>query len=90
MSDSTSVKLRDGLRERIRVLAADANRTPNQLMNEALLEYVERHEHRAAFLAEAEARWTEYKETGERIPLGEAEQMLDALLLNQIPDPSRK
>lgn len=85
MSDSTSIKLRDGYRERIRALAEARNRTPNQLMNEAISEYVERAERRAAFLAEAEARWVEYKETGERISLEEAEKLLDGLLLGQIP-----
>jgi predicted transcriptional regulator len=83
MAESTSIKLRDGLRDRLKKLAADSNQTTNQLMNEAINDYVERKERRKAYLAEAEARWTEYKETGERISLEEAEEMLDRLLLDR-------
>jgi predicted transcriptional regulator len=64
MADSTSIKLRDGLRDRIRTLADNQNRSPNQLMNDALADYVERAEKRAAFLQEAEGAHREYLETG--------------------------
>ena len=85
MAQSTSIKLKDGYRERLRVLAADRDTTPNQLMNDAILEYVERAERRAAFLKEARERWDEYKLTGERISREEAEDWIDRLLAGEDP-----
>jgi predicted transcriptional regulator len=91
VAESTSIKLKDGLRDRVRALAADGQRSPNQLMNEAIAEYVDRAERRKAFLAEAEARWIEYKQTGDRISLEEAEELLDGLLIGQASDaPGRR
>ena len=86
MAESTSVKLRDGIRDRIRALASETGTTPNQLMNEAILQYVERREKRAAFLKEARERWQNYKITGERIPLDEAEDWIDQLLAGGDPE----
>lgn len=86
MSESTSVKLRDGIRDRIKALASEAGTTPNQLMNEAILQYIERREKRAAFLKEARERWQNYKITGERIPLDEAEDWIDQLLAGGDPE----
>jgi predicted transcriptional regulator len=80
-----SIKLRDGYHERLRALAADRNTTASQLMNEAILEYVERAERRAAFLKEARERWDEYKLTGERISREEAEEWIDRLLAGDNP-----
>ena len=85
MAQSTSIKLKDGYRERLRVLAADRDTTPNQLMNDAILEYVERAERRAAFLKETRERWDEYKLTGERISREEAEDWIDRLLAGEDP-----
>ena len=87
MAQSTSIKLKDGYRERLKALAAEADITPNQLMNEAILDYVERKEKRAAFLREARDRWDEYKLTGERICREEAEEWIDRLLAGDDPAP---
>ena len=87
MAQSTSIKLREGYRERLKALAAKRDTTPNQLMNEAILDYVEREEKRAAFLQEARERWDEYKLTGERISREEAEEWIDRLLMGDDPSP---
>ena len=87
MAESTSIKLRDGYRERLKALAAKRDTTTNQLMNEAILDYVQREERRAAFLQEARERWDEYKLTGERISREEAEQWIDRLLSGDDPTP---
>lgn len=87
MAQSTSIKLRDGYRERLKALATKRETTPNQLMNEAILEYVEREERRAAFLREARERWDDYKLTGERISREEAEDWIDRLLAGDDPTP---
>jgi predicted transcriptional regulator len=85
MGQSTSIKLKDGYRERLKTLAASRDTTPNQLMNDAILEYVERAERRAAFLKEARERWDEYKLTGERISQEEADEWIDKLLAGDDP-----
>ncbi|MEO7224025.1 MAG: CopG family transcriptional regulator [Devosia sp.] len=85
MGQSTSIKLKDGYRERLKALAAERDITPNQLMNEAILDYVERKEKRAAFLKEARERWDEYKLTGERVSREEAEEWIDRLLAGDDP-----
>jgi len=85
MPQSTSIKLKDGYRERLRALAAARDTTPNQLMNDAILEYVERAEKRTAFLREARERWDRYKLSGERISQAEADEWIDRLLSGDDP-----
>jgi predicted transcriptional regulator len=85
MGQSTSIKLKDGYRERLKALAAERDVSPNQLMNEAILDYVERKERRAAFLKEARERWDEYKLTGARVSREEAEEWIDRLLAGDDP-----
>ena len=80
MSNSTSIKLQDGLKERIRVVAEREQRTANKLMNEAISEYVDRKERRAAYVAEVDERYREIRETGLHITQEEADEWLDALL----------
>ena len=86
MSESTSIKLRAGTRDRLKALAVGRDTTPNQLMNEAILQYVERAEKRMAFLKEVRERWENYKLTGERVTLDEAEAWIDQLLAGDDPD----
>ncbi len=85
MAESTSIKLRDGYRDRLKALADKKDVTPSQLINEAVLQYVEREEKRLAFLKEARERWEHYKLTGERISLNEAEDWIDRLLAGEDP-----
>ena len=85
MAESTSIKLQDGLKERLRIVAEREQRTANKLMNEAIAEYVDRKERRAAYLAEIEERYREMRETGLRITQEEADEWLDALLRGEDP-----
>ena len=64
MSETTSIKLRDGLKDRVKMLAEDENRSPNWLMNDAISEYVERKEAKKALLAELRAAHQEYVDSG--------------------------
>ncbi len=85
MAESTSIKLQDGLRERLRVVADREQRTANKLMNEAIAEYVDRKERRAAYLAEIEERYREMRETGLHVTQDEADAFIDALLRGEAP-----
>jgi predicted transcriptional regulator len=61
---ATSLKIDDELKDRIRHLADQQDRTPHWIMREAIREYVEREEKRQSFYEEAMQSWTEYQETG--------------------------
>lgn len=80
MASSTSIKLVDGLKERVQAIAERESRTANKLMNDAITEYVDRKERRAAYLAEIGARHRELRETGLHISQADADQWLDSLL----------
>lgn len=86
MSDSTSIKLDDGLKQRVRAIAEKESRTPNRLMNEAIREYVDRKERRAVYLAEVEERYREYRETGLHLTQQEADDYIDSLLRGENPE----
>jgi predicted transcriptional regulator len=64
MSETTSIKLADGLKDRFRAFAKDDERSVNWLMNQALLEYADRRERRNAYLAQLEESHREFEETG--------------------------
>jgi predicted transcriptional regulator len=85
MSDSTSIKLRPGLRDRIRALAEDQHRTPNQLMNDALDDYVERAEERSKFLREAEAAHQDFLENGLHVTQQEMDAWFDGIQRGEDP-----
>jgi predicted transcriptional regulator len=90
MAHSTSIKLDEGLRDRLRSIAAREGSTPNRLMNEAINEFVDRKERRATYLAEVNARHEEYQRTGLHLTEGEVDEWLDALLRGEdppIPEP---
>ena len=59
-----SVKLDDELKERVRQLAEDQQRSPRWIVREAVKQYVDKEEARSSFAKEAMAAWTHYKETG--------------------------
>lgn len=71
---SVTIKL-DGVdRDRIASLATTKNRTPQDLMKEAILEYVKREETRQNFIAATESSFEHYKETGLYITFDEFNQ----------------
>lgn len=87
MSESTSIKLADGLKDRVRAIAEREKRTANRLMNDAIAEYVDRKERRAAYLAEIEARHRELRETGLHVTQEEMENWMDKLLRGEDAPP---
>lgn len=61
---ATSVKLDDGLKDRLKHIATTKRRSQHWLMKEAIAEYVEREEKREAFFADAHKAWENYQATG--------------------------
>ncbi|HWA17581.1 MAG TPA: CopG family transcriptional regulator [Devosia sp.] len=76
MSESTSIKLADGLRERVQAIAQRKKRSANALMNEAIAAYVRREESEEEFNTEARRRVREYEETGLHVTHDEAMEWL--------------
>jgi len=64
MATSTSIKLADGLKEKLQAIAKDENRSANWLMNDAIAQYVERKARRKALLDKMRAAHEEYERTG--------------------------
>lgn len=64
MTQNTSVKLKDGYRERLKTLADARQRSTNWLLNEAVGKFLEREEARAALFAEMKHLHEEYVQGG--------------------------
>lgn len=64
MTTSTSIKLSDGLKERVQAISEDEDRSANWLMNDAISKYVERKEHRKALRQQMRDAHEEYQRTG--------------------------
>ena len=73
---SVSLKMDPVDIERLRVLAERRDRTPHHLMREAVLQYLQREEARATFLAEAVEAWRDYQETGVHATMAEVSAWL--------------
>ena len=76
-TSTTSLKLDDSLRDRLRRLAETQRRSAHWVMREAIVQYVEREEKRQAFKAEAMAARQAYRETGRHLTGGEVDAWLD-------------
>jgi predicted transcriptional regulator len=76
MADSTSVKFKDGYKDRLKALAEIKQRSPNWLVNEAVGRYLEHEESEAEFRAEAERRLDHMRETGLHVTHEEAMEWL--------------
>ncbi|EHD23848.1 MULTISPECIES: CopG family ribbon-helix-helix protein [Brenneria] len=63
-TSSTTLKIDDNLKERVKKLAASRDRSPHYLMIAAITQYIEREEARESFKQEALDSWREYQETG--------------------------
>jgi len=91
MAVTTSIKLDDDLRDRLRAVASDRQRSVNRLMNEALREFVDRAERRAQFLREAEEAHRDYLETGLHVTQAEMDVWFDAIARGEenppLPEP---
>ncbi len=71
-----SVKLDADTRARIETLAGSRQRTAHWLMREAITQYVEREEKRAALRQDVLAAWQEYQETGLHVTGAEVDAWL--------------
>lgn len=74
---ATSLKIDDGLKERVQRLAGQRRRSAHWIMLDAIQQYVEREEARESFRQEAEASWLAYQETGRHLTGKEVGAWLD-------------
>jgi predicted transcriptional regulator len=72
-----SIKLDDAMKGRVQALAADRQRSPHWIMKEAIRQYVETEEAKAAFEKEALASWQHYKQTGLHLTGDEVQNWLE-------------
>jgi predicted transcriptional regulator len=76
MADSTSIKFKDGYKDRLKTLAEAKQRSPNWLVNDAVGRYLDAEEGEAEFRAEAERRLLHMRETGLHVTHEEAMEWL--------------
>ena len=76
---STTLKVDQSIKDRIKRLADARQRTPHRLMLDAICEYVEREEKREAFRQDGIRAWNEYEATGLHVTLEEADAWLAKL-----------
>lgn len=76
---STTLKVDQSIKERIKRLADARHRTPHRVMLDAICEYVEREEKREAFRQAGMRAWEEYQATGLHVTLDEADAWLAKL-----------
>lgn len=77
MAQRAAIELNDTLRKRVARLAEAQQRAPDELLHDAVQEFVERAEKRLDFLKEAEDSWAEYQRTGEAFSAEEIFAELD-------------
>lgn len=68
---STSLKLNDQTRERLRHVAERRERSPHWVMKRAIEEFLDREEAHEAFRNEAREALTQYRKDGEHLTLNE-------------------
>ena len=76
---STTLKVDQGIKERVKRLAEARHRTPHRVMLDAISEYVEREEKREAFRQDGIRAWEEYEATGLHLTHVEADAWLAKL-----------
>ncbi len=86
-SPTTSLKLDDEIKARLRRLAEARRRSPNWLMREAIAQYVEREERRERLRHDALAAWAEYRATGRHVTAEEADAWLARLEAGEDAEP---
>lgn len=77
MAHSTSIKLAENLKERLKVIAADENRSPNWLMNDAIHQYVERKEQRKSLRQQMRNAHEDYENTGLHLTQDEVREWME-------------
>ena len=76
MAASTSIKLAEGLKERIKAIAEDDQRSVNWVMNQVLSDYADRREKRKAYLADLRESHSEFEDTGLHLTQDEVEEWM--------------
>jgi predicted transcriptional regulator len=83
MSTTMGVKFDDGVRKRLKALAAAQERTPHWLVKKAVAEFLERGETRERERLAEEQAWREFQTTGEAIPHAEVNRFIEAWVENE-------
>ena len=83
-SSTTSLKLDQALKERVRQLADARRRTPHWIMREAVELYVEREEKREHLRQDTLAAWKHYQATGLHLTGEEVDLWLEKLEAGEI------
>lgn len=76
---TTSLKLDDNVKTRVRQLAATRRRSAHWIMREAIEQYLEREEKREEFHQSGLAAWEAYQATGRHVTAEEADTWLAKL-----------
>lgn len=84
---TTTLKIDQGIKERVKRLADARHRTPHRVMLDAIGEYVEREEKREAFRQDGMRAWEEYQSTGLHVTHEEADAWLAKLEQGKDEDP---
>ena len=84
---STTLKVDQSIKERVKRLAEARHRTPHRVMLDAISEYVEREEKRETFRQDGIRAWEEYQATGLHVAHGEADAWLAKLEQGQDVEP---
>lgn len=82
-----AVKLDPEVHARVRQLAKTQHRSAHYLMREAIAQYVEREEKRAALRQDALQAWAGYQTTGQHVSHTEADAWLAKLEAGQDAEP---
>lgn len=75
---TTTLKLDEAMKGRVKRLAEAQRRSPHWIMREAIAQYVEREEARESFRQEALESWRAYRETGRHVTAAELNDWLDS------------
>ncbi len=75
---TTTLRIEQEMKERLKLLADDRNSSAHSLMLEAIAEYVEREEKRSQYRKEAQAAWQDYQQTGAHITAEETITWLES------------
>ncbi|AGC50648.1 CopG family transcriptional regulator [Lawsonia intracellularis] len=89
LSNTTSVKLEDSVKTRIKNLAAIRKRTPHSIMVEAIEEYIDKAEKREAFRQEGINVYNDYLNNGLHLPVEEAIAWLNELANGNYVEPPK-
>ena len=86
-ASTTSLKLDEEIKGKVRRLALARRRSAHWIMREAIAQYVEREERREQFRHSAIAAWNHYQATGLHVTAAEADAWLAKLEEGEDVDP---